>query len=57
MGKVPEFYLHIKAARYLGCNPWDLLDQPLVWRDWALDCIAAENAAANQKHGPKKKMI
>jgi len=31
----------IRAAKYLGVPPWELLDRPVAWREFA---IAAENA-------------
>lgn len=36
MGELPDWYPLIRAARYLGVPPWDLLDQPLLWQHWAL---------------------
>ncbi len=26
----------IKVARYLGVAPWDLVQQPVIWRRWGL---------------------
>ncbi len=31
----------VRAAKYLGVPPWELLDRPIAWREFAL---AAENA-------------
>jgi len=45
MGVLPEWYVLLRAARYLGVAPWDLLEQPLAWREWALAAEGAENAA------------
>lgn len=42
---MPEWYTHLMAARYLHVPPWELLEQPVCWREWALDAIAAENMA------------
>lgn len=39
----------IRAAKYLGVAPWDLLSQPKVWKNWAEWAENAENAARNQK--------
>lgn len=47
MGSVPEWYLLIRAARYLGVPPWDLMQQPAIWREWALTAENAENKAHN----------
>ncbi len=41
-GACPPEYGLVRAARYLGVNPWDLADRPAVWRDWALEFEAAE---------------
>lgn len=36
MGALPDWYPLLRAARYLGVAPWDLLRQPTVWVTWAL---------------------
>lgn len=33
---MPDWYPLMRAARYLGVPPWELLDQPLFWREKAL---------------------
>jgi len=43
MGQAPDWYLLLRAARYLGVAPWELAQRPTTWRDWAL---AAEQAEA-----------
>lgn len=45
MGTCPEWYPLLKAARYLGVAPWELLEQPRMWFEWALTAQAAENEA------------
>ena len=35
----------MQAAPILGCPPWELLDVPSVWIEWALLSRAAENEA------------
>jgi hypothetical protein len=45
MGESPEWYSLLKAARYLGVPPWELLRQPRVWYEMALAADAAEMAA------------
>lgn len=42
MGALPDWYPLIRAARYLGVPPWTLLDQPALWRDYALISEAVE---------------
>jgi len=43
MGSVPEVYGYIRAAKYLGVAPWDLMDRD-DGRFWASRAIAIENA-------------
>lgn len=45
MGEIPEWYYVIRAARYLGVPPWELMEQPKYWLDWALESESAENEA------------
>lgn len=45
MGSLPQWYMQIRAARYLGVAPWDLVLRPLVWTEWALAAEDAENKA------------
>jgi hypothetical protein len=45
----PEYVL-IRASRYLGCTPWELEQQPVSWRDWALLCENAETWAENERN-------
>ena len=39
---MPDYYPLIRAARYLGVKPWELLEQPKAWMDWASICESAE---------------
>jgi hypothetical protein len=43
-GVIPDWYVLIRAAKYLGVAPWDLLNQPGIWTSWA---ITAQNAEAD----------
>lgn len=45
MGACPEWYPLLKAARYLGVAPWELMNRPRMWFEWALTAQAAENEA------------
>ena len=36
MGALPDWYPLMRAARYLGVAPWELLRQPSAWVSWAL---------------------
>jgi len=38
----------IKAAKYLGVAPWELLRQPDCWQHWALGAMDAEATAAEE---------
>lgn len=49
MGEIPEWYLVIRAARYLGVAPWDLIGQSSLWLGWALTAQRAESEAAEEK--------
>jgi hypothetical protein len=42
---MPDWYPTVRAARYLGVSPWDLMDQPMAWQQWALMAEAADNEA------------
>ena len=44
LGACPEWYPVLRAARWLGVAPWELLDRPRVWLDWALTAESAEGA-------------
>jgi hypothetical protein len=35
----------IRAARYLGVAPWELIDRPLAWQEMALAAESAESKA------------
>lgn len=42
MGECPPWYVVISAARYLGVPPWELLNQPRYWTEWAVEANYAE---------------
>lgn len=54
MGDCPEWYVVIRAAKYLGVAPWELYAQPRVWMDWALDAISAESKADETRSKHRK---
>jgi hypothetical protein len=39
----------MRAAKYLGVAPWDLLQQPAIWLVWALRAERAEADAAEDQ--------
>lgn len=45
MGTLPAWYPLLRAARYLGVAPWELMERPAIWMDWALIAEAATNEA------------
>lgn len=45
MGELPDWYITIRAARYLKVPPWELAGQSVAWTNYALAAQSAENAA------------
>ena len=45
----PDWYPLLRAAKYLGVPPWDLLDRPAFWQRIALDAEWAEGQAADER--------
>jgi hypothetical protein len=43
----------MKEAQYLGVAPWELLEQPVVWRSWARMAARAESEARRQKQASR----
>jgi hypothetical protein len=41
-GRCTDYYAIVQAARYLGCDPWELIDQSVYWQDVAHKCMTAE---------------
>jgi hypothetical protein len=50
---MPDWYPLLTAARYLGVAPWELVDQPAEWLEWALSAQSAEAEAARVNAGRK----
>ena len=50
-GAMLDWYTTIRAARYLGVPPWELLQQPVFWQYKALESegIDAEVQEARQQ--------
>jgi hypothetical protein len=42
---LPDWYITLRAARYLRVAPWELAAQPAIWQEWALTAESAEAAA------------
>lgn len=55
MGHAPAWYITLRAAKYLGVPPWDLLDRPVWWQEIALAAESAETAAEKHRRGHKGK--
>jgi hypothetical protein len=49
MGEVPDWYVHLRAAKYLGVSPWELAQQPVFWRNAALVAEATEADVAKRE--------
>jgi hypothetical protein len=47
-GELPDWYVLLRAARYLNVQPWELLEQPSVWMEYALHAEYAESEATTQ---------
>lgn len=45
IGEPPEDYLTYKAAQWMHVPPWELLEQPLLYKLKALDYMTAEAEA------------
>jgi len=41
MGICPSHYRLLEAAKWLGVPPWELMKQPQIWTEWALNHRAA----------------
>jgi hypothetical protein len=50
MGEMPDWYLIIRVARYLGVPPWEMLNQSEQWLFWGLDAMNAEALAEQQRN-------
>jgi hypothetical protein len=53
MGSVPDWYLLMKEAQFMGVAPWLLLEQPVIWRKWARMASSAEAEAQRQKNASR----
>jgi hypothetical protein len=49
MGEVPDWYAIIQEAKYLRVAPWDLVEQPLFWRQAARESANAEGYAQEER--------
>lgn len=51
-GELPETYLLVRAAKYLGVAPWELLEQPEYWLYFALEYQSVDDEVASilRKH-------
>lgn len=41
----PEWYVVMRAAKWLGVPPWELAEKPVWWMQWAVLAMGAENRA------------
>jgi len=49
-GEPPDWYLLIRAARYLGVPPWELATMPAWWMQAALASENAEIHGENERN-------
>lgn len=49
--RIPDWYPLLRAARYLKVAPWELMEQPMAWQQWANIAEAAEIEAQNSQRG------
>jgi hypothetical protein len=49
MGECPGWYELFMEAKFLGVPPWQLAEQPLIWRVMAREAMEAENYARSQQ--------
>lgn len=45
----------MKVARWMRVAPWELLEQPVVWRFWGAMAMAAETDAMEQKRASEQR--
>ena len=45
----------MKDAEYLGVAPWDLLEQPVIYRRWAQQARKAEGESRRQREASKSR--
>jgi hypothetical protein len=57
MGGVPRWYALLRAAKYLGCAPWELANEQPMWMNLALAAEGAEARAQEEraKHQKRKR--
>jgi hypothetical protein len=48
-GSAPDEFWLYRAAKILGCTPWELENQSVRWRELALMFATAENWAENER--------
>ena len=48
-GQLPDWYVLLRAAKYLGVPPWELAEKPTYWMHWALIAEYAEGQAETQR--------
>jgi hypothetical protein len=51
---MPDWYPLIRNARYLGCKPWELAEQPICWQVWATIADGAEAEARESRSNQDK---
>jgi hypothetical protein len=55
MGSVPRWYALLRAAKYLGCAPWELAGQEPLWLNLALAAEGVETRVERKQAERAKK--
>lgn len=42
VGALPDWYVVVRAAKYLGVPPWELAEKPTYWLEWALTAMGID---------------
>ena len=54
MGYLPDWYLMVRAARYLGVAPWELEERPALW---AIRALVAQRAEAGAEAAQLQELV
>jgi hypothetical protein len=56
MGKCPDWYNTMQAAKYLNVAPWELIEQSIWWIDKAITAMNAETEAMKIKEQQRRQL-
>lgn len=49
MGYMPDWFVLMRVAKYLGVAPWELYEQPQIWLDLAMQFMYGEIQIENNR--------